>query len=88
MVKRVVINPEGRIIHMELKAPFNYLSGLEKASQNGERGNGTPAELKRINIGVSSPQITGGAPGRSRTCGTRFRKPLLYPLSYGGLLAS
>src|SRR5664280_1949799 len=24
------------------------------------------------------------APGRIRTCGTRFRKPLLYPLSYGG----
>jgi hypothetical protein len=25
-----------------------------------------------------------GAPGRTRTCDTRFRKPLLYPLSYGG----
>ena len=25
-----------------------------------------------------------GAPGRTRTCGTRFRKPLLYPLSYEG----
>src|SRR5918912_552365 len=24
------------------------------------------------------------APGRIRTCGTRFRKPMLYPLSYGG----
>jgi hypothetical protein len=24
------------------------------------------------------------APGRIRTCGTWFRKPLLYPLSYGG----
>jgi hypothetical protein len=24
------------------------------------------------------------APGRIRTCGTRFRKPLLYPLSYEG----
>jgi hypothetical protein len=29
--------------------------------------------------------ITMGAPGRIRTCGTRFRKPLLYPLSYEGL---
>lgn len=26
-----------------------------------------------------------GAPGRNRTCGTRIRNPLLYPLSYGGL---
>ncbi len=24
------------------------------------------------------------APGRNRTYDTRFRKPLLYPLSYGG----
>src|SRR5690606_171369 len=29
--------------------------------------------------------FTAGAPGRIRTCGTRFRKPLLYPLSYGGV---
>jgi hypothetical protein len=26
-----------------------------------------------------------GAPGRNRTCDTRFRKPLLSPLSYEGL---
>lgn len=26
-----------------------------------------------------------GAPGRIRTCDSRFRKPQLYPLSYGGL---
>lgn len=26
-----------------------------------------------------------GAPGRIRTSDTRFRKPLLYPLSYGGV---
>jgi hypothetical protein len=26
-----------------------------------------------------------GAPGRIRTCDARFRKPTLYPLSYGGL---
>ena len=29
----------------------------------------------------------GGAPGRNRTCDTRFRKPLLYPLSYEGASA-
>ena len=26
-----------------------------------------------------------GAPGTTRTCDTRFRKPLLYPLSYRGM---
>ena len=28
--------------------------------------------------------IRSGAPGTNRTCDLRFRKPLLYPLSYGG----
>jgi hypothetical protein len=28
-----------------------------------------------------------GASGRIRTCDTWYRKPVLYPLSYGGLLA-
>ena len=27
-----------------------------------------------------------GAPGRNRTCDTRIRNPVLYPLSYGGNL--
>src|SRR2546423_2341769 len=33
-----------------------------------------------------SPSVahSSGAPGRIRTCDTRFRKPLLYPLSYEG----
>ena len=30
------------------------------------------------------PGLQHSAPGRIRTCGTRFRKPMLYPLSYGG----
>jgi len=28
--------------------------------------------------------FSDGAPGRIRTCDTRFRKPMLYPLSYEG----
>lgn len=28
--------------------------------------------------------VTPGAPGRIRTCDTRFRRAVLYPLSYGG----
>ena len=29
-------------------------------------------------------RLLSGAPGKNRTCDLRFRKPLLYPLSYGG----
>jgi hypothetical protein len=28
----------------------------------------------------------GGAPGMIRTCDTRIRNPVLYPLSYGGVV--
>ncbi len=30
-------------------------------------------------------RVLDGAPDRTRTCDTRFRKPLLYPLSYRGI---
>jgi hypothetical protein len=30
------------------------------------------------------PLVFIGAPGRNRTCGTRIRNPVLYPLSYEG----
>lgn len=33
-----------------------------------------PADLRKY----------GGAPGRIRTCDTRFRRAVLYPLSYEG----
>jgi hypothetical protein len=36
-------------------------------------------------MGAARPFVR--APGRIRTCDTRFRKPVLYPLSYeGGVL--
>ena len=35
-------------------------------------------------LGLGQLMSAGRAPGRIRTCDTRFRKPLLYPLSYEG----
>ncbi len=32
--------------------------------------------------------IQDGAPGRNRTCDTRIRNPVLYPLSYEGISGS
>ena len=34
------------------------------------------------------PETSQGASGRIRTCGTWYRKPVLYPLSYGGMRRS
>jgi hypothetical protein len=35
-------------------------------------------------VAQAIPQVRRGAPERIRTSDTRFRKPLLYPLSYEG----
>lgn len=35
-------------------------------------------------LGAPNQALEPGAPGLTRTADTRFRKPLLYPLSYGG----
>ena len=34
---------------------------------------------------TNSRNVVIGAPGRNRTCDTRIRNPVLYPLSYGGI---
>ena len=41
---------------------------------------GRDGRFQSTTAGISASR----APGRIRTCGTRFRKPLLYPLSYEG----
>ena len=44
----------------------------------------TPYGYRRIPRDQTGPaRLIPCAPGRDRTCGLRFRKPLLYPLSYG-----
>jgi hypothetical protein len=51
----------------------------------GECRDGIAAQEAR---GTRTEKLAGQrldcAPGRIRTCDTRFRKPLLYPLSYEG----
>ena len=51
---------------------------MGKSVQMGNR-TGLPGRL------MASDLLLCGAPGRIRTCDARFRKPTLYPLSYGGL---
>src|SRR5205823_2997880 len=44
----------------------------------------SPITRRRCVTRQAEPNISDCAPGRNRTCDTRFRKPLLYPLSYEG----
>ncbi len=46
--------------------------------------NGGCAHGHRSGPGTEKRSDFAGAPDKSRTCDLRFRKPLLYPLSYGG----
>ena len=46
------------------------------------RRTSTTKTITTAKLHLTRPFI--GAPSRIRTCDTRFRKPLLYPLSYGG----
>jgi hypothetical protein len=62
MVKRAVIDKEGRIIRMELKPPFNYLDTLAKSGSHGGRGDGTSTETKRTSVDAGSLQIIQSDP--------------------------
>ena len=48
----------------------------------------TGGEVITVTLAGSSPKVSVGvmccAPGRIRTCDTRFRRAVLYPLSYEG----
>lgn len=88
MVKRVIIDPEGRIIHMELKPPFNYLETLAKGGANGKQGKGSSAGTKRTSTQAGSLQITRSDPGRIRTCDQEFKRLLRYHCATGPESAS
>ncbi len=88
MVKRVVINPEGRIIRMELKPPFNYLDTLAKGGPHGGRGGGPSPETKRTSLGAGSLQIKRSDPGRTRTFNQLIKSQLLCHLSYRAMVTN
>ena len=62
-----------------------FLPAAERRKVRGRRF-GTRFGTRRFTQGGGQvfPLVRSGAPGRNRTCDTRFRKPVLYPLSYEG----
>jgi hypothetical protein len=67
------------------------VSRISRSHRQGSLGTGVkdPPELCQTSGDAGMSRITRnttnvGAPGRNRTSDTRFRKPLLYPLSYEG----
>jgi hypothetical protein len=70
------------------------LSAARRASPRSREARATRSRWVRLSPWPRHRQRDGadargglvGAPGRIRTCDARFRKPTLYPLSYGGWL--
>jgi hypothetical protein len=83
MVERVIIHRGGRIKTIEWKPPFCYLVQL---SQDVEEQQNTPKAARKPKVvgkKNGSFQLSILAPGENRTPDARFRRPALYPLSYG-----
>ncbi len=79
IVERVVVNPEGMILRLELLPPFAYLRHVtQKVDQGGKtvkaktRTSGTSA------TGSGSDKLRLGDPGRIRTFGTPLKRRVLY----------
>ena len=68
------------------KAIWRILSplGLARGSQRGEIVRFFAQTKAGQRERVLWPALFHGAPGRIRTVDTRFRRAVLYPLSYGG----
>jgi DNA invertase Pin-like site-specific DNA recombinase len=68
MVSRVVINPGGRIVRIELMPPFNYLDGLHHSGENDPRGQHPRPQNKRTSdLDAGSLHLKIGGPEGIRT---------------------
>jgi hypothetical protein len=67
MVSRVVINPEGRIVRIELMPPFNYLDGLHHSGENDPRGqHPRPQNERTSDLDAGSLHLKIGGPRKSQ----------------------
>jgi DNA invertase Pin-like site-specific DNA recombinase len=84
MVKRVVINPEGQILRMDLQPPFSYLQGLVTLAKGAagpnepQNGSKTTKHKTSRRYSTSSSNFPLREPGGTRTLNQRIKSPMLY----------
>jgi hypothetical protein len=72
IVSRVVINPAGRIIRIELLPPFNYLDGLHHSGENEPHGkHPRPKNERTSDLDAGSFHLKDGGPEGKPTTGWR-----------------
>jgi DNA invertase Pin-like site-specific DNA recombinase len=85
IIEQIVVDYDGNILDLKLRPPFAYIRNIIK--QVGQAG-----KTKQTNHSASlfdmrsSVNLSQCVPGRTRTCDTRLRRPLFYPLNYGDSL--
>lgn len=74
---KIELDHETAEVTMTIRLPADQTHNAARAARALSEPRGQP----------TSPAVVDavGAPGRNRTCDTRFRKPMLYPLSYEGI---
>ena len=72
--------------HIQGRSPFRdgFANGGRWALTAADTDRTCDQQISRLCWPSMVFLVNGGAPGRIRTCDTRFRKPMLYPLSYEG----
>lgn len=84
MVERVVVNPEGTIVRLELLPPFSYLRHVTKRVQSNGVGGAIQGKTKTsARAGQCSDYVLSGEPGRIRTYDQEFKRLLRFHCATG-----
>ena len=88
IVERVVVDPSGKVMRVELLPPFSYLHQLSDRVGGGEGGsNGSKKTKTSISAGSCSTKLSLGGPEGIRTLGLYSAIVALSQLSYRPSLA-
>ena len=89
IVERVVVDPSGRVLRVELLPPFSYLHGLSDRIRNADDGGDGDGKAKTsVNAGSCSTKLSVGGPEETRTPDLYSAIVALSQLSYRPLVAS
>lgn len=85
IVERVVVDPSGKVLRVELLPPFSYLHGLSDRIRRADGGDDGDGNAKASDTAVSTRRKAGsclisvasGVPGGIRTPDPWFRRPML-----------
>ena len=85
-VNTLKLNVDGSLGSGSLREGVRWAGSVLRGHTKGEIGESAEGPNQRVLTTPHNSANLLSALGRNRTCGPRFRKPLLSPLSYEGML--